>query len=437
MRIVLEPSGTHVHKEKLKIRLDFYPDEADKSYFPHYIYSPVIPADGFPGEVDENKKPVSRKDYDDWIAALPRIWQINPSLCAFVEVHQDITKKLLLEWCNDILKADEIATIDDIMAKQEPGHFISPFMRNKRILYSQKVKTFDALIKNDINNRLSDFNIGGLPGGKKINIEPRSIDIGPGATNRATYDTNNITISPTNPANESGILSTVEIWMASNCTADGLIGTAFVVSGNNLTSRDYENVGAITAGSKQTFTSLSIDVTAGDYIFCDRPTGNIEKDTTGATGIWYASASATPFTNKGFSKSTDGDVSLYGTGEPSALIKILSESIGVTESQTKRAYSIELISESIGITESFIKSSFTSLVKLMNETLSVIDTGLRRMVMVRVFSETLSVLDSGIAKPLKNILIYMKTRSKTISLSIHNKVINLKARSKNIDLQVK
>ena len=64
MNVKFNPTGTHLHKGHLKIRLDVYPDVTAKTYPLHHIQVPVIPEAGYPGEVDKFGAPIDRADYD-------------------------------------------------------------------------------------------------------------------------------------------------------------------------------------------------------------------------------------------------------------------------------------------------------------------------------------------------------------------------------------
>ena len=145
------------------------------------------------------------------------------------------------------------------------------------------------------------------------------IDIGDAATDRQYAHSNTekrTVVNKGNPANASGTITSIEIWIeagddATNCE----VATFFVVSGNNLSTRDTESIGTITAGSKQTV-NVNLDVEEGDYIgFCADIT-RISIDISGGSGIWYTAAGTDniPCTNVTFSVYSGWMMSLYGTG---------------------------------------------------------------------------------------------------------------------------
>lgn len=144
------------------------------------------------------------------------------------------------------------------------------------------------------------------------------IDIGSPAINRAYGWDHRTIVAQTNPANESGTITSVEIWANTNMTGVE-VATFYVVSGNNLSTRDTHAIGDVTGGSKQTFSGLSIDVQVGDYIGMWYATGELEVDVTGGTGVWAVSdIDLIPCTNHTFTSYASYAFSLYGTGETSA-----------------------------------------------------------------------------------------------------------------------
>jgi hypothetical protein len=331
MRIVYEKSGTHVHKDQLKARLDFYPEIGEKSYTQNYVNVPVIPEKGYPGKVDKDGNPANQKDYDTWLAGLPHIWQLNPCLSVFVAVDQNITKQVLTEFCNDIYKADQLATIDDIMSRtglHESAHLISPYMNGKNKFRSQlstaKTLSFDTQAKTSIDNILKDFTVGKLADGKIEQIQPQSIDVGPGAF---VYDASAGSSSQytwtvaDNPANADGTLNTWELYFWDFNAANVVVATNEEVSADTFTTRDYETIGAVTCGSKQVFTGLSTSVATGDYagVWWSNEAGIAMDYTTGYAGVWIGT-DVLPLTNSLQAISTPSEggawitIAIYATG---------------------------------------------------------------------------------------------------------------------------
>ena len=139
-----------------------------------------------------------------------------------------------------------------------------------------------------------------------------AIDIGSAAIDRAgTAAAAYTLIAVENPANLSGKITSIEIWAATdlvNCE----VATFYVVSGTNFSTRSTQSIGAVTAGSKQTF-AVDLDVQAGDYIGIYYTAGTIERDSAGS-GYWTVALDAIPCTNQAFTLTADRTMSLYGTG---------------------------------------------------------------------------------------------------------------------------
>ncbi len=113
-----------------------------------------------------------------------------------------------------------------------------------------------------------------------------AIDVGSPAIDRATQDGYGYTIiEKGNPANHNGTLTSIEVWAHTNLTGFR-VGTFYLVSGSTYTCRDSETIGAVTAGSMQSF-PVTITVEAGDYIGAYIVTGTVDMATIGGSGAWY------------------------------------------------------------------------------------------------------------------------------------------------------
>ena len=92
-----------------------------------------------------------------------------------------------------------------------------------------------------------------------------TIDIGYAAIDSANVGgAGNTEISNGNAANATGVLTSFEFWFNSN--GSGVKCGTFSGSAGTYDDRDYESIGSVTAGSKQTFTGKNCDVTAGDLL---------------------------------------------------------------------------------------------------------------------------------------------------------------------------
>ncbi len=186
MLIKTEPSGTHVHKEHLLVRLDFYPEPGDKSYSLHHVQIPIIPPGGYPGklnpqgttmetkggidvdgnyippqQIDISGQPVDEMDYQNWLAGLPKEWVTNPCLSHFVRVKPDISLTELQDFITNSMDGNVIATIDDVMTQANSAHFISPYMRTKAAVSGVKVSpgADKTVLVETVNGRLSALSV--------------------------------------------------------------------------------------------------------------------------------------------------------------------------------------------------------------------------------------------------------------------------------------
>ena len=145
------------------------------------------------------------------------------------------------------------------------------------------------------------------------------ITIGQEAKNRASYLDPYIMVNMGVAADGTGKITSIEIW-ANTTLSDCKVATFFVVSGNNLSTRDVVTLGSVTSGSKQTFTvdsnsnPISLDVQEGDYIGMKCSAGRMERDTVALPGIWYNFSEEIPCENVYFDILSGDAISLYATG---------------------------------------------------------------------------------------------------------------------------
>ncbi len=147
-------TGTHVHKDFLKVRIDLFPDVGDKTYSIHHIQVPVIPPEGYLGEVDEEESPVVQSDYDNWINGLPKVWQLNPALCHFINIKADTTFLQLTEMVKEIFDKATLAQLDDLLS--QPVINLKGVTKLKTQIITDKVASVDF---DSINSRLSSLEV--------------------------------------------------------------------------------------------------------------------------------------------------------------------------------------------------------------------------------------------------------------------------------------
>ena len=321
--IRFEPSGTHVDsKGNLKIRLDFYPGPEDKSYSMHHVYvideTSIAYLAGYPGKVDKSGQPLDAKAYQAWLDSLPHVWRTNPALCHFLTVKPDITKLELDTMVKQMFTANVTATIDDAVTQVDSSHLLSPYMRTKTSTTTAKIAPTDdkASLVDAVNTRLADYKVvdSNYTDGTVEQIEPKSIDVGPGAIDGTSTTTAGTTrIDSVNSANADGTLDTMELWAESNIT--GAICGTFSGSGTSYDDRDYESIGAITAGSKQTFSGLNCDVVTGDFLGLFFDSGYIERYA--GTGYYFVSGNKFGSGSATYTWFVNYSISIYATGTES------------------------------------------------------------------------------------------------------------------------
>lgn len=365
--IKFEPSGTHVDtKGNLKIRLDFYPTPESKSYEINHVYivdetSAEFIA-GYKGKLDKEGNPVDQKDYDDWFAGLPHIWQTNPCLSHFIVVPPDIDKSSLDSWIKSIFSADVTATIDDSMTQENSAHLISPYMRTKAKMTTVKMwddtakmspvlsemvtkgilATAEAsslttaksnpevkakvvsYVTEKVNITLSDYSVASKTGGTTEDIKPGSIDVGAAAIDRASTallsGTNVVEeVEGSNPANADGIIDTCQIFVNAGAS-NSIYFLLLSASGNVLTTESSVGVGTVSVGSTQTFTGLSLTCSAGYYLGAASDTAGtttrIDIDSSGGTLRWaYSGSSKIPVGSSATYTPYENNIcSIYATG---------------------------------------------------------------------------------------------------------------------------
>ncbi|RLG26206.1 hypothetical protein DRN85_03710 [Methanosarcinales archaeon] len=93
-------------------------------------------------------------------------------------------------------------------------------------------------------------------------------------------------------------------------------------------------------------------------------------------------------------------------------IRIISETVSISESLVRRLRSVRVINETVGITEDFVRSCVSTVVKIMDETVSITETLVRRLYSKRIMDETVLVSE-GILRHLRSV----RTMVENISIS--------------------
>ena len=180
------------------------------------------------------------------------------------------------------------------------------------------------------------------------------IDIGSAAIDRAgtSGGAGYTFLSTDNLANAAGTITSVEIW-ANSSLSGCKVATFYSTGANKYSTRGIATIGSVPAGSKQTFTGLSLACEIGDCIGLYYDTGLMEMSTS-VGHLYYCSGNVIPCSATQF---TDGGVailSLYATGTtpttdyPKALTVGCKTSVSTQRATTKKLSAFVKTVESTG-----------------------------------------------------------------------------------------
>ena len=319
----VEPSGCEEYHGNVKIRFDFFLNPEDYRYEDRHLFmvdeTSVEYLVGYPGKLDEFGRPKNMVQYEKWIDGLPHIWIDIPFHSHFIYVSPDTTDVVIGEianrhlanfytaWCQDWI---------DIAGGIRHGWDVADRIRPTR--YSEILEASEYnVLKTDCEQKIEE--IKGLSiitnSGEGGKIFPATeIDIGSPAIDRTSTLTDDYTrIILDNPANDTGLLTTVEIW--AYLIMHGCRAGTFYGSGASYTSRDSNVIGDVTSGSKQTFSGLDISVTSGDYIGAFWSGGSIERSIFGSAGMYYKEGNQFGQGTQTYDFASGDTLSLYGTGD--------------------------------------------------------------------------------------------------------------------------
>lgn len=168
-----------------------------------------------------------------------------------------------------------------------------------------------------------------------------SIDIGAGALDRSAQWGGVYTyIDLTNPANDTGTITSFEVWFwASGEDPTGVVVGTFYGSSTTWTNRDYETLGSVTKGSKQTFSGLNCSVSASDIDGFYATTGSLEGDATGGSGIcWKVGSQFGTGLQTGYTPLANYQQSIYGTGTTPVVVPTVETHTPATSITPTTAY---------------------------------------------------------------------------------------------------
>lgn len=310
MRAIFNPSGTNV-KGSLKVRIDFYPEKEDVSYPRHHVYVPIEPDEGFTGDPAE---------LNDWINKLPHVRQTNPCFSHFMSISEVTSVKDINDYIINVFDEDTIATIDHVLTLPDSAHYMDSIIKAKPCFSVKAVRASDLQdLCSTVNEKLSNTAIS-LKKGKVLKVDPQSITVGAGAANyNNSRASGNTYIEGDNAfrASGTGLITVAQFW--ANANIGGMRYGMFYPGGGGYTCRDSAVIGAVVAGSVQTFTGLAINVVILDRNGCYYTSGLLESDIAiGAAAMLYANPAGEFIDPADFSaylpSGLNRVIALYGTG---------------------------------------------------------------------------------------------------------------------------
>lgn len=278
MILTFNPTGTHIKQDPitgervLKVRIDFTPEPTENTYSKHHLYVPITAGQTYTGDVDENGVPLDLVDYQAWRDSIPHEWITTPCLCAFFTIPENLSLANLLTELAQRMTDDDIATLDNILMLPDSGHYVSPFCYERLRITGVGITPQDeeALIA-DVNARFASLSVKIVKGNNPSTVEPASIDVGSAAINRTAgftlYSTLfRTSVNKSNPANATGILTTVQVYIDQLDGANTIQFGTFEDQGSDyLYTHDGEVAGSMALGYTQ-YTGLSIAIASGEYL---------------------------------------------------------------------------------------------------------------------------------------------------------------------------
>lgn len=190
-------------------------------------------------------------------------------------------------------------------------------------------------------------------GGNPLPIVTQTIDVGSAATDRSGTRTLRSTtaystrIDYNNAANGTGTMDTVKAWFNRADAGNSVKTGTFTDNGSgNFTCHDAESIGTVTAGSEQTYTGLSIDISNGEFIGADGRAEfftALDADGDGGSGIYSATGQFCDALDSAAYTLGAGDIlSLYGTGVESGGWANIAKVAGVTAVSMSKLNSVPI-----------------------------------------------------------------------------------------------
>jgi len=95
--VEIEPDGICEHKGMVQVRLNMYLYPGDYGYEKHYVQIPVIPVEGYSGEIDKDGRIINTDEYENWINNLPKTWVNNPFHNHFIYIEPTMSDEEIMD----------------------------------------------------------------------------------------------------------------------------------------------------------------------------------------------------------------------------------------------------------------------------------------------------------------------------------------------------
>lgn len=147
MKVKVNPTGTHEHRGKVKIRLDLYPGAKNKRLHAlHYVKHP-------------DREYTKAELEDEALRALvPTHKALNPCLCRFVTVDEDITPDELKKLMRQTFDKNTLRILEDALCRDDGLRTVQIVMQGKRGRGS-RVRSFSKAKRDKLNACLADVEV--------------------------------------------------------------------------------------------------------------------------------------------------------------------------------------------------------------------------------------------------------------------------------------
>ena len=113
-------TGTHVHKGLLRVRVDLFPRPGTALHALHYVDHP-------------NREYTPEEIEDEALRAMvPTHKELNPCLCHFLTVAENITPAELEALIRETFNRKTMKTLDDALLREDSKNRVPRIMRNKK-----------------------------------------------------------------------------------------------------------------------------------------------------------------------------------------------------------------------------------------------------------------------------------------------------------------